>query len=114
MPELYERLTGTHTDGRPKLPVHQLQALIAENQRGQWTAAQGIAYLELSATEQQEVVDLVGTIPGGSTTANQVQRALKLLEIDQVLLLAEHTVPSGIAPLNTTAAVRTRLGVPTR
>lgn len=113
MASLYERLMGVHPT-RPKIPIHQFQACTAEWQRGQLTGAQANTVIEsvsgmgLDATEQTEVQDLVTTVPTGATAANKADRALRLIEIDQVLLLCEsgtYTDP---------AAVRTRLGVPTR
>lgn len=61
----------------------------------------------LDAQGQTEIAALVATVPVGTTTAIQAARALRLLEIDQVLLIAENRYP----PLNTVAAVKTRLGV---
>lgn len=119
MAGLYERLTGTHPTRR-KIPVHQFQSITAEWARGNATGAQAQAMIAglsgdpLDATEQLEAQDLVATVPTGATTANQAARALRLLEIDQVLMLSEVTVRQGLAPLDTTAAVRARLGVPTR
>jgi lysozyme family protein len=117
MASLYERLMGAHPD-RPKIPVHQFQSIAAEWARGNLTGPQALAYVEqlsgvtLDATEQAEAQDLVATvtaIPSG-TAAGLAQRALRIQEIDQVLLLAE----TRIAPYDTPAAVRARLGVPTR
>jgi hypothetical protein len=116
MASLYERLMGIHAD-RPKIPVHQFQAIAAEWAKGQITSVQAqtaIATVSrgvgLDATEQLEAQDLVATVPTGGTTANQAARALRLLEIDEVLLLADRGTP----PYDTAQAVRTRLGVPTR
>jgi hypothetical protein len=115
MPSLYERLTGVHPD-RPKIPVHQFQSIAAEWARSNITGQQALAAIEavsgvgLDATEQLEAQDLVATVPTGNTADLRAQRALRMLEIDQVLLLADAHVP----PYNTTAAIRTRLGVPTR
>lgn len=119
MASLYERLTGIHAT-RSKIPIHAFQSIVAEWARGNITGAQAnvmitdCSGLALDATEQLEAQDLVATVPTGSTTANQAARALKLIEIDQILLMAEFTVPDGVAPYNTTAAIRTRLGVVTR
>jgi hypothetical protein len=115
MASLYERLMGTHPT-RHKIPVHQFQALAAEWAKGQITGAQALSGIEqasgmpLDATEQQEAQDLIATVPTGSTAAIKADRALRLIEIDQVLLIADAQTP----PYNTSAAVRTRLGVPTR
>jgi hypothetical protein len=122
MASLYERLMGAHPD-RPKIPVHQFQSIAAEWARGNVTGPQANTYVEqvsgvsLDATEQQEAQDLVDTVLAipvtGSATAiadGRARRALRIQEIDQVLLLAE----TRIAPYDTPAAVRARLGVPTR
>ena len=114
MASLYERLMGIHAT-RPKIPVHQFQAISAEWARGQITGAQAntaiaaiSANVGLDATEQTEAQDLVTTVPTGAGT--EAARALRIQEIDQVLLLADMR----IAPYDTAAAVRTRFGVPTR
>lgn len=114
MAELVERLMGLNTDGRRKLPVHQFQAIAAEWGRGTMTGAQATAALELSAAEASEAQAIVNTVTSipitGSATAvadGRARRALRMLEIDQVLLIAERQLP----PLDTPAAVRTRLGI---
>lgn len=113
MASLYERLMGVHPS-RPKIPIHQFQACTAEWVRGQLTGAQANTVIEsvsgigLDATEQTEVQDLVATVPIGTTAANKADRALRLIEIDQILLLCESGTFAG------PVAVRARLGVPTR
>lgn len=114
MADLIERLMGVNTDGRRKLPVHQFQAIAAEWGRASMTGAQATAALELNANEQAEAQLLVNTVTSipitGSATAiadGRARRALRMQEIDQVLLIAEAKIP----PLNTAAAVRTRLGL---
>jgi hypothetical protein len=108
---LIERLMGT--DSRPKIPVHGFQAVAAEWARGQITGTQAntaitaLSGLGLDAGETTEAQALVNTVPTGSTTAQQAARALRLLEIDQVLLL----VDSRVAPYDNAATVRTRLGL---
>lgn len=106
---LYERLLGT--DPLPRLSIHAFQAIAAEWGRGSITGAQaqtaitatcGVA---LTAAEVTEAQTLVNTIPTGSTTANKADRAVRLQEIDQVLLMA------GLPPYTTAAAIKTRLGV---
>jgi hypothetical protein len=113
---LFERLTGVGS--RPGIPVHLFQATAAEWARGNMTAAQANTIIAsrsngvpLDAGEQAQAQALVNTVPTGSTTANQAARANRLLEIDQVLLLAEHTVRRGLAPYPDAASVATRLGV---
>ena len=110
MPELYERLMGTNTDGRQKLPVHQFMALVAEQQRGnanpagaRTTAQHVIDAFGLSSVEQTEVTDLIAAFNRGTApiTADQLHNAL---------LAAEHR----LGVFTSAATVRTRLGVPTR
>jgi hypothetical protein len=109
---LIERLMGLDLN-RTKIPIHQFQSIAAEWARGQITGAQAntgittVAGQGLDAAEQAEAQALVNTIPSGATTANKADRALRLSEIDQVLLLAEMRVP----PYDTAAAVRARLGL---
>ena len=109
---LYDRLLGIDLSN-PRIPVHQFQAVVAEWARGQITAVQARAAIAaasgapLTAGEETEVQTLVSTVPVGTTTANKADRALRLLEIDQVLLM----VNSGLAPYTTAAAIKTRLGV---
>ena len=114
MPALYERLMGLNVDGRPRIPVHQFCAMIAEQQRTAanpgWpasitdtTAAHVIAAFGLNATEQTEVTDLIATV-------SRATRPLTGAIIHEVLLIAEQN----IVPFNTAQAVRSRLEVPTR
>jgi formyltetrahydrofolate hydrolase len=88
---LIERLMGLE---EPKIPVHQFQATIAEWARGSITGAQ--AQVILSARGGQVL-----------SSAEVAARAMRLIEIDQVFLLAEY----GVTPYNTAAAVRARLGI---
>lgn len=109
---LYDRLLGIDATN-PKIPVHAFQALTAEWARGNMTGAQaqaGIAQVSgaaLTAGEITEAQTLVNTVPLGSTTAIQAARALRLLEIDEVLLIVDSKIP----PYTTSAAIKTRLGV---
>ncbi len=111
---LIERLMGIDEEvNGPKIPVHAFQAISSEWARGRITADQANTAVihnsgqGLSAAERAEAQALVSTVPGGSTTAQQVQRALRQIEIDQVLLLADNQTP----PYDTAAAVRARLGL---
>lgn len=121
MGELYERILEVHPN-KPKIAVHALQALVAEQRRGTLTVAQAQNILNVeyggalgtggSGDEAgvQEVTDLLATVPTGSTTANQLSRIARLQEISDVFLLADLVIP----PYDTPEALRTRLGVPTR
>lgn len=111
---LYDRLLGI--DGaNPKIPVHQFQSIAAEWARGNMTGVQANAAIAdpkcsgapLTAAEQTEAQTLVNTVPVGTTTALKADRALRLLEIEQVLNLVDLRLP----PYDTVAAVKTRLGV---
>lgn len=92
---LYERLMGIET---PKIPVHDFYSMLAERKRGQVTNAQVIAAFSLSASEQVELLALWARVNNNLISA---------AEVDDVLILAE----SMIAPYNTAATVKTRLGV---
>jgi hypothetical protein len=109
---LYLRLLGTDPVN-PKIPVHTFQATVAQWAKGGMTLAQARTGLELvsgaplTTAEEAEVQALVNTVPTGGTTAQQAARALRMAEIDQVLLLADAAVP----PFNTEAGIKARLGV---
>ncbi len=111
---LIERLMGLdeETNGK-KIAVHAFQAIASEWARGRLTADQANAAIihncgqGLDAAERAEAQAIVGTVPGGSTTAQQVARAIRQIEIDQILLLADSLTP----PYDTAAAVRARLGI---
>lgn len=109
---LYERLLGID-EANPKIPIHSFQAITAQWAKGGMTVAQARAGIDLvsgavlTAAEEAEVQTLVNSVPTGSTTANQAARALRMAEIDQVLLLADAKVP----PFDTVAGIKARLGV---
>lgn len=109
---LYQRLLGIDAVN-PKIPIHQFQSIVGAQQRGQMTLAQaraGITQISgapLTAGEETELNALIASVPTGGTTANQAARALRLLAIDQTLLLADSRVP----PMDTEAGLKTALGV---
>jgi len=114
---LYLRLLGTDPDN-PKIPIHQFQAVAAEWARGRITGAQantiiGIASRSvdepapLTAPEVVEAQTLVSSVPVGTTSAIKADRALRLLEIEQILNLADILAPG----YDTEAALKTKLGV---
>ena len=110
---LYLRLLGTDPVS-PKINIHQFQAIICEWARGQINATQGRAAIAiagkgvpLTPAEEIEAQTLVSSVPTGGTTANQLARLFRLLEIDHVLLLVDMRIP----PYSTEAAIKTRLGV---
>lgn len=106
---LYERLIGEITyPGVTKIPVHLFQALCGEYARGQLTAQQASDAIAdktgegLTASELAEANTLLATITG---TADE--RARRVLEIDHVLLICDHSVTGYL----TEAELKTRLGV---
>lgn len=109
---LYDRLLGVDPVGA-KIPVHAFQAIVAQWAKGGMTLAQAragviqVSGVALTPAEEAEVQTLVNSVPTGSTTANQAARALRMAEIDQVLLLADSRIP----PFDTAAGIRARLGV---
>lgn len=109
---LYERLLGIDLVN-PKIPIHAFQAIAAQWAKGGMTIAQaraGITLISgaaLTAAEEVEAQTLVNSVPTGTTTANQAARALRMAEIDQVLLLAD----AGVPPFDTAAGIKARLGV---
>lgn len=109
---LYERLLGIDQEN-PKIPIHTFQAIVAQWAKGGMTLAQARAGVTLvsgsplTAAEEAEVQTLVNSVPAGSTTAIQAARALRMVEIDQVLLLAD----AGVAPFDTATGIKNRLGV---
>jgi len=92
---LYTRLMGIDT---PKISVHAFYSLMAERKRGKVTNQDVIDAFGLSAGEQTEL----------STLWTRINNDLLLAaELDDVLICAEHR----IAPYDTEAEVKTRLGV---
>ncbi len=92
---LYERIMGLEN---PRIPAHQLQAMLAERRRGNVTNNQVGNAFGLSPAEAAEVGTLVQRVIDG---------AVEVKELDDVLLLASSRTP----PYNTVNAVKTRLGV---
>lgn len=107
---LYERLIGTE---QPKIPIHQFQSIAAEWARNRITGVQANTLVTwcsgapLDATAIAEATALVATVPTGNTAADRADRALRIHEIDQVLLLADNQSPG----YDTAAALKARLGV---
>jgi hypothetical protein len=105
----YDRLLGRDDAGNPvanKIPIHQFQAAVAEYSRAKLTGVQANSIITavsgepLTPAEQTEVQTLVNTVISiavtGSTAAQgdgRSQRAMRLFEIDQVLLLADTGAP---------------------
>lgn len=118
MPSLYERLMGVHAT-RPKIPIDGFQAVLGEFARGKLNQSQALTNMgalsgdaqgnpvTLDTLEQQEAGDLVTKINNASGVANKVAVTT---EIRDVLMLGELGCPS----YDTTAKLRTSLGVQTR
>jgi len=113
---LYDRLLGRDDAGNRvggKISIHQFQAVCAEWAKGRITGPQAqaiitaISGLALSTEEQAEALALVNTVPVGTTAQLKAERALRILEIDEVLLLADVAAPG----YDTPTAVRAKLGV---
>lgn len=106
---LYERLMGW-TDLEDKLPVHQFTATLREFGRSRLTGAQAQAVVSaiggapLTAGEITEAQTLLATV---TAAGNATARLARVVEIDDVLLLAERRAPG----YDTPALIRTRLGV---
>jgi hypothetical protein len=109
---LYERILGVDATN-PKIPVHAFQALAAQWAKGKITSQQAqagvtkISGAPLTAGEVTEVNALVASVPTGTSSAQQAARALRMAEIDQILLLAD----AQIAPYDTPAGIRAGLGL---
>lgn len=101
---LYERIMGTEL---PRVPVHQFMAAMQEYVLGQMTGAQATAAFNLSPGEQTQALALRDRLLAESSASSNLQRRLKALEFENVLILASTRIP----PYDTVAAVTTRLGV---
>lgn len=104
---IYDRMMGL---AESKIPVHQFMGAVQEVVLGNMSVVQAATAFELSAAEQTEAGALRDRIlqePAGSGATAGVPRRLKAMEFERVLMMAE----VGIAPFNTVAAVKARLGV---
>jgi len=97
---LYERIMGLE---QPKISPHTILAVCAEFVRGRLTKAQVDSILSLSAGEVVELQTLVDTVTGSA-----VAKLARVIEIQDVLLLAEGRFPPSY---DTAANVKLRLGV---
>lgn len=93
---IYQRIVNPDESNR--IPVHTLFAALAERKRGNLTNAQVAAAFELDSEEGTELLTLWGKVNNDTLTP---------AEIHDVFILAE----AGVAPFNTVAGVKTRLGV---
>jgi len=114
---LADRLCGIN--GAAKIPTHSFQSIIAEWARGNFTGAQAQAAIEQSSgapltpgeiTEATNLVTTITSIPVTGSAAQiadgRARRALRAMEIDQVLLMAD----ARLAPYDNPATLKTRLG----
>lgn len=114
---LYERLLKI--GDRPRIPVHQFQAVCAEWAQGKITGVEanniigffsgGVGLDTGEIQEAQTLIDTVTVIPVTGTAVQiadgRARRALRILEIDRVLLL------TGGVGYDTPTALRAKLGV---
>lgn len=121
MAELIEReMQEASAAGRAKIPLHTLQAVLAEWARNKITNVQALDALEAAApprlnaaevAEAQNIVNLVTNIAvSGSAAAiadGKASRSLKIKEIEDVLLLMETRSPLYSTPTE----VRAKLGI---
>lgn len=101
---LYERLMGLQ---EPKIPVHTFFSVMQEYMLGNVSGAQATAAFDLDAGEQAEALALRDRLLSESSSNGNLQRRLKALELENVLICAEGEVE----PYTTVEAVKTRLGV---
>lgn len=114
---LYPRIIGIES---PKIQLHMFQSVLAEWARGKITGAQAQQIVEQQSgapltpqdvTDCQALVATVTSIPiTGSAVViadGRARRALRISEIDQVLLLADCRAIG----YDTEAALRSKLGV---
>lgn len=109
---LYDRLLGIDAIS-PKIPAHQFEAIaylwatgVITGQQAQ-DAVTACSGAPLTAGEITEATTLVGTVVAGNTAAQVAARAERLHKIACVLQMAD----AHLAPLNTSAAIKTALGV---
>lgn len=105
---LYERLAGLDPAVHgAKIPVHTFMSAMQEYMLGNMSGAQATAAFNLTPAEQTEALALRDRLLAEPSTTNGIQRRLKGLEIENVLILLE----TQTAPFDSVAAVKTRLGV---
>jgi hypothetical protein len=122
MGEIYERIYEVHPT-KPKISTDGLQACARLIKEARMTIAQASAMMEAhygaplgtaaSGDEagQLELQDLVDRMTAGSTTGNRLARLEDAAMIEAALVIADL---KNVAPLNSPAALRTLLSVPTR
>ena len=99
MASLYERLAQIHST-RPPIPTDLLAALIELRFDGDVSADEAAALIDaasrrfegdpdspLNATERQEVIDLVNTVPAGTAAAQVAARARRLQRIKRLVFM---------------------------
>lgn len=89
---LYERLTGEQS---PRIPVHVMQALLGEMERGKLTAGQAATTLGLSPAEETEAATLLAKVVyprecvtfGGAQTLTNVGTAYDNVQVGGAALV---------------------------
>lgn len=118
---LYERLLGLPDPDRPNEPLKRISAHVFMGMMQEYmlgtnsiTAAQVQTALDLNAQELTDAGAIRTRIlaeTNANTTTQGILRRLKAQEIEQTILLAQLTVPNGLAPISTIAALKSRIGV---
>ncbi len=98
MANFWERACWRITGAEPRIPIHYFYAMLFEYQRGEVNVAQVSAAFALDAADRTELAKLKAEVDAGRLTVSEIQ---------DVLMLAEST----LAPYNTVAAIKTRLGI---
>jgi hypothetical protein len=115
--DLWLRLLGTHPT-KPRLPAQQLYSIISERGRGKIPDADldtiagqltdpnlPVAVTGFGVDELADMSELVATV---TSSTNQVNRALKMIEVRDVFDMADqHCLGYG-----TVALLRAKLGLP--
>lgn len=102
MADLIDRIQGTDAT-RPKLPMHQFAAALAEYARGRLTRAQLATAFDLQGSEATQATALADAMDAKSGTTNKM---LYSQEIADVAYFAEQPELGIYA---TKAAIKTRL-----
>ncbi len=99
---LVERLMHTDPDPARFIPVHAFFAALTEVASGNATVTQIKNYWNMTSADNVDMDAIVAAAPAGDAA-----RALYLIRLHAVFILAEDTVPG----YDTPAGVRTKLGI---
>ena len=105
---LYERLLKLET---PAIPIHEFFATMQEYMLGNVTGGEATAAFNLSAGEQTEALALRDRILLESSNNANLQRRLKAIELENVLIVARSAIGPYADPGTRVATVKARLGV---